>query len=92
MMNNSNSNKTDAMSDAGFALIFFGIGEILGCFAIGWFVDHMGSYKACYVNLGIMTVMGFFTVLYAIIFKFNALAYLMCFLWGFQDSAVNTHT
>jgi hypothetical protein len=24
-------------------------------------------------------------------FEFNILAWFMCFLWGFQDSGVNTH-
>ena len=81
-----------ALGQASFAMVLFGAGEILGCFFIGWIVDHYGSYKACKANVAIMLLMGIFTVLYAIINKFSFLAYVMCFLWGFQDSAVNTHT
>jgi len=73
-------------------MILFGIGEILGCFFIGYIVDNYGSYKATWVNVGIMTLMGISTVAYAFIYKFGLLAYVMCFLWGFQDSAVNTHS
>jgi predicted MFS family arabinose efflux permease len=73
-------------------MILFGIGEVLGCFFIGWVVDHHGSYKATLVNIAIMSVMGIITVVYAAVFEFGFLAYVMCFLWGFQDSAVNTHS
>ena len=81
-----------ALGSASYAMIMFGVGEILGCFFIGWIVDHFGSYKATKANVLIMLVMGIFTVLFAAINKFNVLAFIMCFLWGFQDSAVNTHT
>ncbi len=73
-------------------MILFGLGQVLGCFFIGWIVDHMGSYKATLANIGIMVLMGIFTVIYAIVNSFNALAFIMCFFWGFQDSAINTHT
>lgn len=81
-----------ALGSASYAMIMFGVGEILGCFFIGWIVDHFGSYKATIANVLIMLVMGIFTVLFAAVDKFNILAFFMCFLWGFQDSAVNTHT
>jgi sugar phosphate permease len=72
-----------ALGDANYAMILFGVGEILGCFFIGWIVDHYGSYRATIMNVVIMLVMGAFTVLYTVINKFNFLAFLMCFLWGF---------
>ena len=81
-----------ALGKANYAMILFGVGEILGCFFIGWVVDKYGSKRATYVNCAIMIAMGSITVLYTFIYNFGVLAFLMCFLWGFQDSAVNTHT
>ena len=89
---NDDRNSEKALGDASFAMILFGAGEILGCFFIGAIVDRYGSYRASIANVCIMFVMGLITVIYAIVNKFNFLAFLMCFLWGFQDSAVNTHT
>jgi predicted MFS family arabinose efflux permease len=73
-------------------MIMFGIGELLGCFFIGYIVDKFGSRPATYVNIVIMGSMGAITVLYCLRYEFGVLAYLMCFLWGFQDSAINTHS
>jgi predicted MFS family arabinose efflux permease len=73
-------------------MIMFGIGELLGCFFIGYVVDKYGSRPAIYVNLAIMLTMGVVTMIYCIRFQFGFLAYVMCFMWGFQDSAINTHS
>lgn len=86
------STQENSLGQANYAMIFFGVGEILGCFFIGWVVDKYGSYKATVVNCIIMTAMGIVTVIYAIVYDFGILAFAMCFLWGFQDSAVNTHS
>jgi predicted MFS family arabinose efflux permease len=64
-------------------MILFGVGEILGCFFIGWIVDKFGSQRATVVNCFIMTLMGVTTVAYTFIYDFGFLAFLMCFLWGF---------
>ena len=63
-------------------MILFGLGEILGCFFIGAIVDRYGSYNASLANIAIMFTMGVITIVYAIVFKFSFLAYVMCFLWG----------
>ena len=75
-----------------YAMILFGLGEVFGCFFIGFIVDRFGSKKAGIANIVIVTIMAGITVLYCIIFEYGFLAFLMCFLWGFQDSAVNTHS
>jgi MFS family permease len=74
------------------AMILFGIGEILGCFFIGLIVDKFGSKTASVMNILIMTCMTIVTFIYCWIWEFGWLAFLMCFLWGFQDSAINTHS
>jgi predicted MFS family arabinose efflux permease len=81
-----------ALGNASYAMMLFGLGEILGCFFIGTIVDKLGSYRATIANIVIMLAMGIVTIIYASINRFTSLAFIMCFLWGFQDSAVNTHT
>lgn len=74
------------------AMVLFGVGEVLGCFFVGYFIDKFGSKFAVLVNLLIILAMSGVTFAFIMIYEFNSLAWIMCFLWGFQDSAVNTHT
>ena len=74
------------------AMVFFGVGEILGCFFIGTIVDRFGSRVASFMNILIMVAMTAVTFTFCLLWEFSWLAYLMCFLWGFQDSAINTHS
>lgn len=75
-----------------FALVLFGVGEIVGCFYIGFIVDRFGSRVATFCNLINIVAMIGVTIAFLIVFEFNYLAWLMCFLWGICDSAVNTNT
>ncbi len=74
------------------AMVLFGVGAITGSFFIGFFIDRIGSKFTTIINLVIITLMGGLTIGFLYGGSFNALAWLMCFFWGFQDSAVNTHT
>jgi predicted MFS family arabinose efflux permease len=65
------------------AMVLFGVGEVLGCFFIGFCVDKFGSKKSVIFNLGIITLMFGVTFIYIVKFEFGWLAFLMCFLWGF---------
>ncbi len=73
------------------AMVFFGAGEVIGCFFIGQIVDRLGSRAATVSICVTQLVMGAITLSYIIIYEYGVLAYLLCFMWGFQDSAVNAH-
>ena len=73
-------------------MVLFGVGEVFGCFFIGFIVDKLGSKIAALVNVFIIIVMVVVTVVYISLEKYSWVAFLMTFLWGFQDSAVNTHS
>jgi MFS family permease len=75
-----------------FAMVFFGVGEVLGCFFVGYFIDKYGSRFAVFINVGIIIIMSVVTLWFISLFEYNFLAFLMCFMWGFQDSALHTHT
>jgi predicted MFS family arabinose efflux permease len=74
------------------AMVLFGFGEIFGCFFIGYFIDGYGSKFSVVVNLLIIIIMSLATLVFVWDFSFGFFAYFMCFMWGFQDSAVHTHT
>lgn len=64
-------------------MIAFGCGEVMGCFYIGFIMDRLGSRKASYfilINIIIMTVI---SVIFIVINKYSALAFIMAFMWGF---------
>ena len=44
------------------AMVLFGVGEILGCFFIGFIVDRKGSKVATLFNLVIILIMGLVTI------------------------------
>lgn len=74
------------------AMALLGVGEVIGCFVIGYVVDKFGSKKAILCNLVLICLMMSSTIAFIIMFEFNYMAWIMCFLWGFTDSAINTNT
>jgi MFS family permease len=74
------------------AMVLFGFGEILGCFYIGYIVDRFGSRTASVCNVINVSLMIGITIAFIIVFEFNYLAWIMCFMWGITDSAINTST
>jgi predicted MFS family arabinose efflux permease len=72
------------------AMVGFGVGEVFGGFFIGFIVDRYGTKTAILCNLVSILLMNGVTLAFIYQFKFNALPWIMCFLWGFQDSGTNT--
>jgi MFS family permease len=74
------------------AMIWFGIGEVIGCVYIGQIIDRFGSKIASLHICAIILIMGALTIVYIILnHYYTGLAYAMCFFWGVQDSTVNAH-
>ncbi|CDW80279.1 major facilitator superfamily protein [Stylonychia lemnae] len=73
------------------AMVALGVGEMMGGQIIGLVVDKVNSKVACIVNLVIMIVMFAFTFGFLVDYRYTWLTFVMTFLWGLQDSAVNTH-
>lgn len=65
------------------AMVVFGFGELLGCFFIGYVVDKRGSKFASCIDVIIILLMIMVTLLFLSVNKFNFLAFLMTFMWGF---------
>ncbi len=73
-------------------MVSFGVGEVLGCFFIGFFIDKIGSKISSLINVVLVVLMGVVTIVFVKWPSFSFyLGHVMCFFWGFQDSAINTH-
>ena len=78
------------MSWALFAMVLFGFGEVIGGFVHGLVIDKLGSKRTVFVNATVMMIMTG-TALASIMSKeFNALSFVMCFCWGWNDGVTNT--
>ena len=74
-------------------MVSFGVGEVLGCFFIGYFIDKIGSRISSIINVVLVIVMGAVTIMFVKWPFFSVyIGHVMCFFWGFQDSAINTHS
>jgi predicted MFS family arabinose efflux permease len=73
-------------------MVTLGLGEMLGGPLIGRIIDLKSSKLACLWNSLIMALLTASTVSFLIIYRYNFLAFLTAFMWGFSDSAVNTHS
>jgi predicted MFS family arabinose efflux permease len=71
-------------------MAMLGLGEMIGGYVVGQLRDNFGNATAIsaqltLIFLAVISVMTFNRLDY-----FNlSLAYLMCFLWGLQDSGIN---
>ncbi|CDW71070.1 major facilitator superfamily protein [Stylonychia lemnae] len=74
-----------------FAMVALGVGEVVGSQLVGQIVDKVNSKVAVIFNLVVLVLMLIVTFIYLIIYEFSWLAFVMTFLWGVQDAAVNTH-
>jgi predicted MFS family arabinose efflux permease len=72
-------------------MVAFGFGEVIGGFLIGIIIDKIGSKKTSIVNVIIILVLINVTAFSVNSNKYDWITFLMCFLWGFQDSSLNIH-
>ena len=73
-------------------MVAFGFGEVIGGGFNGFVLDKIGSQKGALVNAGLMILCIGVTLLSIEDMKYNFLTFVMCFLWGIEDGALNIHT
>lgn len=72
-------------------MIAFGVGEVVGSYFIAYIIDRFGNRVAtAVIELVICLMMGSIFA-FLVVYEFGAWAVIMCFMWGFHDSTVNTH-
>jgi predicted MFS family arabinose efflux permease len=82
----------EAESKALYAMIAFGFGEVIGATSFGLIIDKIGSKKAVFVICSLIGLTTTITYLSILSLQYNFLTFLMCFAWGIQDGALNSHT
>jgi hypothetical protein len=55
-------------------------------------IDLKGSKPACLANALFQVLLAASLISFLVVDDYNFLTFLTTFLWGFQDSAVNTHS
>ena len=73
-------------------MVAFGIGEVVGSIIVGIIIDKIGSKKTSIVNILIILILINVTAVSVNSEKYDWMTFLMCFLWGLQDSSLNIHT
>lgn len=73
-------------------MVAFGFGEILGGPVLGFIIDKKGNRAATLANLIMIFTETVLVLLFLYFNEYTWLAFAMAFMWGFQDSANNTHT
>ena len=59
---------------------------------IGQIIDTKGSRIASIANAIVMTIMTAVSISFLLVNDYNFLVFATTFLWGFQDSAISTHS
>eukprot|EP00350_Pseudokeronopsis_sp_OXSARD2_P005866 CAMPEP_0170567266 /NCGR_PEP_ID=MMETSP0211-20121228/80369_1 /TAXON_ID=311385 /ORGANISM="Pseudokeronopsis sp., Strain OXSARD2" /LENGTH=186 /DNA_ID=CAMNT_0010888673 /DNA_START=894 /DNA_END=1454 /DNA_ORIENTATION=+ len=72
------------------AMLYFGIGEMLGGITIGIILDKYGNYISSAIIVMLVLIQTCITLAFFDGDKYNWKAYVMPFSWGLQDSATNT--
>ena len=74
-----------------YALVIFGIGEVISSSVMGEIVDYLNYKNFCFVNILTWCITVAFTIWNIIKFKFDSTTYVTCLLWGISDGSANVH-
>jgi len=72
-------------------MVGLGIGEVVGGQCMGLVNDWIGNRRTSLVNVFLVFLCFACTCYNISVLNFDWTTYLMCFLWGLQDSAANIH-
>ena len=79
-------------------MIFLGLGECLGSLGSGVVIDSIGTKNTCILNAFMVALNGNCTKTGLVLatstssLKYDYSTFLMCFLWGIQDSISMSNT
>ncbi|TNV83138.1 hypothetical protein FGO68_gene17752 [Halteria grandinella] len=85
------SSSNDQLMLSMYAMVCLGIGEIVGSLTIGRIIDKMGNKVCSLITLALIAIQTLLTVWFIYSWTFGPLVFAMTFVWGLQDSVVNTH-
>lgn len=83
---------SEVYQKAMLAMCAFGVGEIIGGWSMGPFIDRTNSQKAVFLNIAIVIIATVLTIMSNIQHSYNVLTYFMTLSWGLVDGFINTHS
>ena len=84
-------NENDKMMKSMLAMVSLGFGEIVGSLSIGQVIDRAGNKLTSVITLILIIVQTVLTLSFVRTGTYGYLVFIMMFVWGLQDSVVNTH-
>ena len=84
-------NDNDKMMKSMLAMVSVGFGEIVGSLSIGQVIDRAGNKTTSVITLMLIIVQTVLTLYFVRSSTYGFLVFVMMFVWGLQDSIVNTH-
>jgi sugar phosphate permease len=72
-------------------MIAFGFGEVMGGIVMGFVIDKFGSKVASIKNIILVIIMTVTTIISIEVDEYNYMTFIMCFIWGYLDGALNIH-
>ena len=67
-------------------MILLGIGECLGSLGSAFVIDYIGTKNTCILNALMVALNGLVVASSTSSLEYNNLSFVVCFLWGIQDS------
>ena len=72
-------------------MISLGFGEVVGGLAMGGVIDKIGTKRSCFINTINISMACGMVIYYIVLDTYSWKAYVMTFLWGWQDSCISIH-
>ena len=73
------------------AMVALGFGEIAGALITGYIVDKFGAKRSSFLNAGYVLMATLFVMNLLYLNSYSVWAYVVTFMWGFQDSSISIH-
>ena len=86
-----NESHNEQLKKAMFCMTALGVGEIVGGLIIGIVIDQLGNRYASWASLIAVITQTLVLCSFLVHNEYGTLAFLASFVWGVQDSIVNTH-
>ena len=72
-------------------MVILGFGEVIGGYLMGIVIDRYDAKIGSIKNVIIAIVMSATTIASCKMLEYNYMSFIMCFVWGYLDGAINIH-
>ena len=73
-------------------MVTLGFGQMFGGLLMGLLMDKIGAQKTAMVNVALLSITIFLSILIIYQKSYNVITFMCCFFWGLSDGALNIHS